>query len=143
MMASRFPRRRARIAAIAVLGALAAGCAPGSDGMMAGLGSMFGPSASADPAALIGLAPEQIGETLGRPELQRLEPPAEVWQYRSGLCVFDLYLYDQEEGRRAVHYEARSRSNGAVDPAECLGSVVARERLAAAEDAAPADPAQL
>ena len=77
------------------------------------------------------------------PELQRREPPAEVWQYRTTTCVFDLYLYNEEGGLRAAHYEARSRSNGEVDPAVCLGSVVERYRVALADGPAPADPAQL
>ncbi|NNG04617.1 MAG: hypothetical protein HKM95_11020 [Inquilinus sp.] len=104
---------------------LGTGCASLLDGMSA----MAPP---VDPQTLIGLAPQQISAVLGEPELQRQEPPAEVWQYRTEDCVFDLYLYREESDSRAVHYEARSRSNGTVDPAQCLGSVVARSPLAEA-----------
>ncbi len=140
MTASRSPRRLAATTLpIAVASLLIAGCT------MAGgpFGAGAGPAAPADPNTLIGLAPQQIGEALGVPELQRREPPAEVWQYRTTTCVFDLYLYDQEGGLRAAHYEARSRTNGEVDPALCLGSVVERYRVALANETAPADPAQL
>ncbi len=123
MMAGRSPRRFALVPFLAIITALTASCA-----------TVGGSVATADPDALIGLDPQQIGEALGMPGLQRREPPAEVWQYRSQICVFDLYLYEEEGANRAVHYEARSRSNGTVDPAACLGSVVERSRLAAAED---------
>lgn len=136
MTASRSPRRLAAVTLpIAVAALLMAGCTMTGGGV--------GPAAPADPESLIGLAPQQIGEALGVPELQRREPPAEVWQYRTTTCVFDLYLYNEEGGLRAAHYEARSRSNGEVDPALCLGSVVERYRVALADGPAPADPAQL
>lgn len=140
MTASRSPRRLADAAlSFAAAGLLMAGCTSTGDLLIGSSES----AASADPATLIGLAPQQIGEALGVPELQRREPPAEVWQYRTTTCVFDLYLYDEEGGLRAAHYEARSRSNGEVDPAVCLGSVVERYRVALAEEPAPADPAEL
>lgn len=131
MTAGRSPRRfapRYSVAPfLAILTALTAGCATGGGGLL-------GSAATADPQSLIGLAPQQISEALGSPELQRREPPAEVWQYRTAICVFDLYLYEEAEGSRAAHYAARSRSNDAIDPATCLGSVVERYRVAAAED---------
>lgn len=135
MTMSRSPRRLAeRTLPLAVAALLLAGCAAAGGGF----GGSAGPAASADPETLIGLAPQQLGEALGVPELQRREPPAEVWQYRTATCVFDIYLYDEDDGPRAAHYEARSRSNGAVDPALCLGSVVQRYRVASAEETPPA-----
>ncbi len=128
-------RRFANASFILLASSLAGACSSGG-GFMGGMAS-----APSDPDALIGLAPQQIGEALGMPELQRSEPPAEVWQYRTSTCVFDLYIYDEDEGRRAVHYTARSRSNGAVDAAQCLGSIVERYRVASAEDSE--EPAQL
>ena len=128
-------RRFANTSFTLLASSLAAACASG--GFMAG-GTPF---ASSDPDALIGLAPQQVGEALGMPELQLSEPPAEVWQYRTSSCVFNLYIYDEEEGRRAVHYTARSRSNGAVDAAHCLESIVERYRVASSEDAE--EPARL
>jgi len=135
MTGSRSPRRFALVPLVVAATALTAACTSTGGG--------FGPAATADPDTLIGLAPEQISDALGAPELQRREPPAEVWQYRTQICVFDLYLHDEDGASRAIHYEARSRSNGEIDPAECLGSVVERPRLASTEEAVPADPAQL
>ena len=139
MQRRRSVRRFAASTILVFTTALAAGCSPAGDGLMASGGDFE----AADPASLIGLAPQQIGETLGLPELQRIEPPAEVWQYRTQSCVFDLYIYDEEGDRRAVHYTARSRDNGEVDAGQCLGSIVERYRVAAAEEAAEEDPAQL
>lgn len=129
MTAGRSPRRFAIRSLLAVITALAAACTTEGGGLLGDYGG-----ATADPDSLIGLGPQQIGEALGVPELQRHEPPAEIWQYRTQICVFDLYLYEEEDGNRAAHYEARSPSNGTIDPAACLGSVVERSRLAAAEN---------
>ena len=110
MQRRRSRRRFAAVPTIAFAAALSAGCSQTGDGLLSGAGS----AAAADPDSLIGLAPQQIGETLGVPELQRREPPAEVWQYRTRTCVFDLYIYEEDGARQAVHYTARSRTNGAV-----------------------------
>ena len=139
MQRRRSRRRFAAVSTIVFAAALSAGCSQTGDGLLSGAGS----AAAADPDSLIGLAPQQIGETLGVPELQRREPPAEVWQYRTRTCVFDLYIYEEDGARQAVHYTARSRTNGAVDAAQCLGSIVERYRVAEAEEAVEEDPAQL
>ncbi len=137
MQRRRSRRRLAALSTIVFAAALAAGCSQSGDGLLAGA------AATADPDSLIGLAPQQIGETLGVPELQRREPPAEVWQYRTRTCVFDLYIYEEDGARQAVHYTARSRTNGTVDPAQCLGSIVERYRVAEAEESVEEDPARL
>ncbi len=131
-------RRLATLPAVILAPALLVACAS-DDGMFKSANS----SVTADPGALMGLAPQQISEQLGAPELQRREPPAEVWQYRTSACVFNLYIYDEEEGRRAVHYTARSRANGAVDAAQCLGSIVERNRIASAGQTESDSPEQL
>ena len=137
MKAGRFPRRFVILPALSIVLSLGACASTGS-------GTFGGPAPKTNPDTLIGLMPQQIGETLGAPELQRSEPPAEVWQYRSPTCVFDLYLFEEDDsGPRAVHYEARSRSNTAVDPAECLGSVIAHARLASTDADPNSDPARL
>ena len=138
MARRRSARRFATPCSAALLTVLLAACASG-DGLMKSANS----SVSEDPNGLIGLEPQQIAERLGAPELQRSEPPAEVWQYRTRACVFNLYIYDEEDGRRAVHYTARSRDNGEVDAGQCLGSIVERYRVASAEEAEAEEPAQL
>ena len=77
--------------------------------------------ASADPQALIGLSPNEVTAMMGQPELRRQEPPAEVWQYRTSTCAFDVFLYDD----RVTHFEARHRRQGTVSAPGCLGQIVA------------------
>src|SRR5487761_1254305 len=59
--------------------------------------------------ALNGLAPEQVTALIGDPDLRRVDPPAEIWQYRSADCVLELYFYDSGTTSRMVYAEAHSR----------------------------------
>ncbi len=58
---------------------------------------------------LKGLAPAQVAALIGDPDLRRVDPPAEVCQYRSADCVLDLYFYDGGASSRMVYAETRSR----------------------------------
>src|SRR5260221_5762501 len=46
-----------------------------------------------DTRELIGLERGDVEARLGPPALRRRDAPAEIWQYRSPLCVLDLFLY--------------------------------------------------
>lgn len=71
---------------------------------------------------LIGLSPTALLATLGSPRLLRRERPAEVWQYRVGSCVLDVFLYGTGEGARVVHLEARDGTAEPIAPQACLGA---------------------
>ena len=43
--------------------------------------------------SLMGLAVPEIIALLGNPQFQRMDAPAELWQYRQNGCVLDLFLY--------------------------------------------------
>src|SRR5487761_315896 len=60
--------------------------------------------------ALNGLAPAQVAALFGHPDLRRVDPPAEVWQYRHADCVLELYFYDSGADSRMVYAETRSRT---------------------------------
>jgi len=127
--ALRTRRSAAAVAAALALSACAAGDPTAGDRAVDG-----------DPDKLIGLDPGAIAMLLGEPELRRLERPAEVWQYRTDSCVFDIFLYRNEQGPRVVHYEARQRDAaaglgrapgasvpiGAVSAPRCLGTLLTR-----------------
>ena len=78
------------------------------------------PQAAATPATasghlaalgdLNGLAPAQVAALIGDPDLRRVDPPAEIWQYRNADCVLELYFYDSGANSRMVYAEARSRT---------------------------------
>ena len=59
---------------------------------------------------LNGLAPAQVAALIGDPDLRRVDPPAEIWQYRSADCVLDLYFYDSGASSSMVYAEAHSRT---------------------------------
>jgi len=71
---------------------------------------------------LNGLAPAQVTALIGNPDLRRVDPPAEVWQYRSADCVLELYFYDSGGSTRMVFAETRSRT-----PRPGLDSLSCRE----------------
>ena len=83
-----------------------------------------------DPDHFLGLDPEGLEDRLGPPDLLRRETPAEVWQYRSPLCVLDLFLYDKSDGKQVVYLEARDLEAAEMESRTCL-----RELLTARRDA--------
>ena len=76
------------------------------------------PLRAASPAALrvpglkelTGRAQPDILALLGKPDLERDEPPAELWQYRAADCVLNLFFYRDQDGYRLVRAEAWQRS---------------------------------
>ena len=59
---------------------------------------------------LAGLRQSEVLTMLGKPDLKRAEPPAELWQYRAADCVLNLFFYREQDGYRLVHVEAWERS---------------------------------
>lgn len=114
------PRRIAgrRLAAALWLGSLVSACVSAAPEPPATIVATPFPAPSVLPAApsrlpaigeLAGMAPPEILALLGKPDLQREEPPAEIWQYRTADCVLDLFFYRQGDDLRLVHAETRDR----------------------------------
>ena len=82
-----------------------------------------------DPSRILGLGPDELAEMLGRPDLTRREPPAEIWQYRGETCVFDVFLYEEAGSTRVTYLEARDESAQRVAERNCLNQLL-RARLA-------------
>jgi hypothetical protein len=62
---------------------------------------------------LIGVDSDGLAGLLGEPDFRRLDPPAELWQYRIEDCMLDVFLYLDEArgGAYAVtHVAARGRA---------------------------------
>ncbi len=87
------------------------------------------PKIDDDPARLMGLDRAGLAKLLGDPELLRREPPAEIWQYRGGSCVFDVFLYEQAGRQRVTYLEARDDDARLVGARGCLNELL-RARLA-------------
>jgi hypothetical protein len=76
-----------------------------------------------DVRELIGLAPTELHARLGDPALRRRDAPAEIWQYRSALCVLDLFLYRDGAVTRVTNVEVRPRDGRDIPAATCLSSL--------------------
>jgi len=87
---------------------------------------------SGDPKELLGLDHTALRRVLGRPAQVRHEVAAQVWQYVTGDCVVDLYLYDDDSGALKVTYvEARSRTAEQTPTTRCLKSLLERPTASA------------
>ncbi len=91
------------------------------------------PEIDDDPARLLGLDEVGLAKLLGQPDLKRREPPAEIWQYRGGSCVFDVFLYAQAgaaaaNGPRVTYLEARDGAARRIAARACLNELL-RARL--------------
>jgi hypothetical protein len=78
----------------------------------------------ADPDEVMGLDRSEVQALLGEPGLVRHESPAEVWQYQSGGCVLDLFLYEDAAEFEVVYIEARTGQAITAATDSCLGAVI-------------------
>lgn len=77
------------------------------------------------PGDLIGLSAGEVRDLMGAPVFRRRDPPAELWQYSSKRCFFDVFLF-QGKGApayRVNHIEARGRTISAIPLRECFLSL--------------------
>lgn len=86
---------------------------------------------SGDPKELVGLDHTALRRVLGKPAQMRKELTAQVWQYVTGDCVVDLYLYDRDGGLRVTYVEARSRTAEPTPTNRCLKSLLERPTASA------------
>lgn len=84
-------------------------------------------AAAPDPAGLLGQPAQAVKAAFGDASLHRREPPAEVWQYRTGACVLDVVLYPDgpEGGLQVAHVDLRPVDAPAVDGKTCAAHVLA------------------
>ena len=63
--------------------------------------------AEADPERLVGLDFDAAKALLGDPAAKHEEPPAEIWAYEGGTCMFNLFFYPSVDGKvfRVLAYE--------------------------------------
>ena len=82
------------------------------------------PAIDDDPQQLYGLDAGSLGALLGEPSLVRNEAPAEIWQYRSKTCVFDIFLYQGADQPRVTYIEARDDAAQRIDARACLNEIL-------------------
>lgn len=88
------------------------------------------PPINDNPNQLMGLDRDSLAALLGQPDLVRREKPAEIWQYVTTDCVFDVVLYDSGPAYRVTYLEARNAAADRLEPRPCLNQVL-RNRMAA------------
>lgn len=81
-----------------------------------------------DPGQLMGLDRSGLTNLLGKPDLVRREQPAEIWQYVTADCVFDVVLYDSGQRYQVTYLEARNAEADRLSPRPCLNQIL-RARL--------------
>jgi hypothetical protein len=86
---------------------------------------------SGDPQELLGLDHAAVRRVLGDPARVRDELTAQVWQYVTGDCVVDLYLYDEDGGMKVTYVEARSHTAESAPTGRCLKSLLERPTASA------------
>jgi len=84
-----------------------------------------------DPKELVGLDHTVVRRALGEPLHIRNEMPAQVWQYATGDCIVDLYLYDQDGAWTVTYVEARSHTAESAPTSRCLKSLLERPTASA------------
>ncbi|HIJ43199.1 MAG: hypothetical protein QF511_02120 [Rhodospirillales bacterium] len=82
------------------------------------------------PKQMVGLERGQVTAFLGQPDFIRKDAPAEVWQYRGGVCILDLFLYEEKNGDtyKVAHFEVRGRAEVSVAREECFQSLLKDRR---------------
>lgn len=103
-----------------------------SDGALAARG------AGSRQPALLGLERVAVKQMLGDPQHARLEPPAEVWQYRNRDCVLLVFFYERDgdgSATRVEHVETLDHAAHRLVPTsgDCLDALISRRARAAAE----------
>ena len=96
---------------------------------VAPLGPM--PHLTGDPAELVGLDNATVRRVLGDPQRIRNDHPAQVWQYATGDCIVDLYLYSRGGAMTVTYVEARSHTAETAPTARCLKSLLERPTASA------------
>jgi hypothetical protein len=86
---------------------------------------------SGDPKELLGLDHSAVRRVLGDPARVRNEMTAQVWQYVTGDCVVDLYLYAEDDGLKVTYVEARSHTAETAPTGRCLKSLLERPTASA------------
>lgn len=82
------------------------------------------------PDQLLGLDADQLTAMLGPADFRRADGPAEIWQYRNGACVLDLFLYTSRASGdwQVAHVDVRDRTMSASVEASDCATVLLRQR---------------
>lgn len=75
---------------------------------------------------LLGQMGPWVRSKLGEPVFVRAEKTANIWQYKNGHCVLNLFLYAEgtaDSASRVLHFDARDAHGANTDRNTCLASL--------------------
>lgn len=104
--------------ALVLFGLLLTACAAPEPSSAAGALAAPSPGPSlplrlaAAPERFQGLGSAELVQLLGAPDFRRRDAGAEIWQYRTGACILDLFLYEDGGAFHVAYAETRSRATG-------------------------------
>ena len=73
---------------------------------------------------LVGMGGPEIIKTMGFPVFRRLEPPARIWQYRTMICIVNIFLYETDRRLTAEYVESLGQNSKNADEDECFRSIL-------------------
>lgn len=83
-----------------------------------------------DPETFLTMGESDLAMVFSRPSLKRIEGNTQIWQYRSGVCVLDLFI----DNGHVVYYEMRrpgkavlrgtDNPGAAADQPACLKTII-------------------
>ena len=82
-----------------------------------------------NPRGLIGVEDRAVQALLGDPTVRRREVAAQLWVYRGGPCVLQLFFYAEGSPERyfARHVEMRPAARSTISPEQCFLRLLRRE----------------
>jgi len=84
------------------------------------------PKPKVTSAQLLGQDGPWVKLKLGQPAFMRNEKTANIWQYKNGACVLNVFLYvegDTETAPRVLHFDARDGHGHNTDRDQCLAAI--------------------
>lgn len=79
-------------------------------------------------AQLLGHEGSWMVAHLGEPAFIRTERTANIWQYKNGVCVLNVFLYADDDTKkeakpRVLHFDARTAQGANTDRDACLSAL--------------------
>ncbi len=68
----------------------------------------------------MGLYDAEVTALFGPPAFTRRDKPAEIWQYRDGSCILDVFLYETGSTHVVKHVDIRSTSENDLKAGYCF-----------------------
>ncbi len=87
------------------------------------------PEVFPQPETMLGLGRDGMTDLLGAPGFLRRDSPAEIWQYSDEACILDVFLYEEGDDYRVLHFEVRNRDGGTLSRDDCFAGFIKAKRL--------------